>query len=104
MVLTKEYINDAKVENGDFANLIKNTRDNVSILFLLENLGSLPEDFDGDVLLPLLENENTQIRYWAVKTLGKLHHIKHAHLLAEIAAKDDDSMIRREAVSAIGRR
>lgn len=80
-----------------------NTKDNKEILFILENLGRLPNNFDGDCLVPLTQNSSDQIRLWTVKNLGKLKTEKYLDLLKEIAQKDTDSMVRRESVSSIGR-
>jgi DNA modification methylase len=82
---------------------LRASKDNKEILFILENLGYLPENFDGDQLLHLLLNAHDEIRLWTVKNLGKLKNAKYLHLLFEVAQNDADSMVRREAVSSIGR-
>jgi hypothetical protein len=47
-MLTKEHITQLKNKgNGDLGYLVKELKDNPSILFLLENLGHLPKNFDG---------------------------------------------------------
>lgn len=71
--------------------------------FILENLGRLPRDFSGDVLLSYLSDDNRDTRYWAVKNLGKLQDTKYLHDLSQVALNDKSSLVRREAVSAIGR-
>jgi len=104
MVLTKEYVNELKIAgNGAFSEAIRNLKDSGSIAFLLQELGRLPKDFDGNLLIPLLHNENSEVRLWAVKNLGKLADIKYLQALSKIAKEDSDSMVRREAVSSIGR-
>lgn len=70
---------------------------------ILENLGRLPKDFDGEVLLPFLSDSIRDTRYWAVKNLGKLEDVQFLHELSEVALNDPSSFVRREAVSAIGR-
>ena len=70
---------------------------------ILENLGSLPDNFDGKLLLSLLESENNKIRLLTLKNLGKLKNIEYLSIFNQIAENDLDSLIRREAVSAIGR-
>jgi DNA modification methylase len=103
-MLTKEYINDVKTNgNGALALAIENLKDNSSLSYFLENLGFLPDNFDGDVLLPFINHNNTNIRFWVVKNLGKLGDTKYLVQLAKIAKEDSDSMVRREAVSSIGR-
>lgn len=70
---------------------------------ILENLGRLPSSFDGEVLIPFLKDSIRDTRYWAVKNLGKLEDIRFLHELSEVAIGDKSSIVRREAVSAIGR-
>ncbi len=71
--------------------------------FKIQDLGRLPDDFDGSVLLPYLTDASRETRYWAVKNLGKLTDIAYLPQLSEVAANDESSMVRREAVSSIGR-
>ncbi|MYA93257.1 MAG: restriction endonuclease subunit M, partial [Chloroflexi bacterium] len=71
--------------------------------FILENLGRLPSDFCGDVLIPYLRDSNRDTRFWAVKNLGKLEDAAYLPNLRDVATDDDSSIVRREAVSAIGR-
>ncbi len=82
---------------------ISQLKENRGLLFILENLGHLPRAFDGSILVPLVNHENSQIRYWAVKNLGKLSDFQYSDLLFQAATNDTDSLVRREAVSAIGR-
>lgn len=104
-MLTKEYIETIKKEgNGNFLNLLQNIQnDNTQLTFLLENLGFLPPNFDTDILMPFLNHKNHKIRYWAVKNVGKALKEKHLKIIYNIAKNDSDSMVRREAVSSIGR-
>lgn len=70
---------------------------------ILENLGRLPKDFDGEILVPYLNDSIRDTRYWAVKNLGKLQDIRYLHRLSDVAKCDQSSKVRTEAVSAIGR-
>lgn len=103
-MLNREQINLLKNEgNGAIASLLNQYSDSASISFILENLGHLPKDFDGSFLPILLKSKSTKVRLWAVKTLGKMKSNEFIKLLGEIALKDVDSIVRREAVSSIGR-
>lgn len=103
-MLTKEYINKIKAQgNGILAQVISEIKDTAEVSFFLENLGYLPKDFDGDLLIPFLKHESHQVRLWAVKNIGKLESIKYLEPLSLIAKQDINSMVRREAVSSIGR-
>ncbi|MDR0644017.1 MAG: HEAT repeat domain-containing protein, partial [Treponema sp.] len=83
--------------------MLENRRNNAYILNTLENLGRLPRDFDGRRLLEFLDNENSAIRFLAVKNLGKLKNDAFLVFLTRVAKNDPDTNVRREAVSAIGR-
>ncbi len=103
-MITKEYINDVKTNgNGALAKAINCLKDTSSLTYFFENLGFLPKDFDGSLLLPFLNHESSNIRFWIVKNLGKLGDTKYINPIAKIAKEDTDSMVRREAVSSLGR-
>ncbi len=103
-MLTKQTVEDLKKYNlSTLYQLLRDTKDNRETLFILENLGHLPVGFDGDSLLHLLPNSSDQIRLWVVKTLGKLKNLKYLDVLFNVAQSDINSMVRREAVSSIGR-
>lgn len=75
----------------------------VETRFILENLGRLPQGFAGDIFVPYLTDDNRDTRFWAVKNLGKLEDARFLHRLSEVAIDDKSSIVRREAISAIGR-
>lgn len=77
--------------------------DNKSVLFVLQNLGYLPNDFDDNWITPLLSNKNQKIRLWSAKTLGKTKKEKNIQALKRTALQDESTEVRREAVSSIGR-
>jgi len=103
-MITKAQLHDYK--EHDLAALYKRLRScssSYEARVILENLGRLPRDFDGEVLTPFLSDSIRDTRYWAVKNLGKLEDIRFLHQLSEVATGDKSSIVRREAVSAIGR-
>ena len=69
----------------------------------LESLGRLPDNFNGNDLVPHLSHNNEKIRMLAAINLGKVSDMKFVPLLEETARKDSSTIVRREAVSAIGR-
>jgi HEAT repeat protein len=83
--------------------LLQTRTDAKSLVSLLENLGHLPDHFDGTSLIPLLEHESASVRFWAVKNLAKLSDFAFVPRLFQLATRDSDSLVRREAVSALGR-
>ncbi|GMO28845.1 MAG: hypothetical protein Ta2B_09760 [Termitinemataceae bacterium] len=102
MELTKQRVHELKQQDiGAF--LQSHTANNANIQTILENLGRLPSTFDGNWLINLLDNENSSIRFLAVKNLGKLKNDSFLMFLNNVATNDSDTNVRREAVSAIGR-
>lgn len=76
---------------------------NSEILPLLKKIGKIPPDFNGSCFLELLNSENDDIRLLAVKNIGKLKNEEYLDIISVIAKEDKNSMVRREAVSTIGR-
>jgi HEAT repeat protein len=74
------------------------------ILFVLEQLGKLPPEFDASLLLPLVQHPNDDIRLAAVKNVGKLKDASLLEPLTHIVRRETNTLVRREMVSAIGRR
>jgi len=103
-MLTKELINELKNKsNGDLGYLIDKQKDSGSIVFILENLGYLPKNFNGAFLIPLLKHEHPQVRLLAVKNIGKLSNEKFLPELSQMLDNETNTSVRREVVSAIGR-
>lgn len=102
--LTKERIEKLKKSNnGELSSFIQNQMDSKKIVFLLEKIGYLPSNFNGKCLIPLLHNSNDNIRLLAVKNIGKLCNDFYLDAILKVLKHDQDSMVRREAASAIGR-
>lgn len=103
-MLTKEYVEQLKQNNlAELYRLIQAKTNSRELLFILDNLGFLPSGFDASALLPLLEHPNDNVRLLAVKNLGKVGEPRLAQLLLHTATTDQNSLVRREAVSSIGR-
>ncbi|MBD3342058.1 MAG: restriction endonuclease subunit M [Candidatus Lokiarchaeota archaeon] len=103
-MLTKNDIAKIKNgENGELLKLLNPNRDSFSLIFILDNLGRLPRDLDGQFFVPLTKHKNDKVRLLAVKNIGKLSSEKYLEVLDEISANDENTMIRREAISSIGR-
>ncbi len=100
----KDYIEELKKENPQaLYTILREEKSNGQIAYVLEHLGRLPPNFDGSVFLPLLRNNEDRIRLLAVKNIGKLANDNYIEELYPIAKYDKNSMVRREAVSSIGR-
>lgn len=103
-MITKEYINqNIKEKNGVLSKLLNPKEDNNNLLIVLENIGRLPNDFDGQCFVPLIKHPSDKIRLLAVKNIGKLNSDKYLGAIAHVAQNEKNTMIRREAISTIGR-
>lgn len=104
-MFTKAKI-DAEKLNPDstfFKETLVPTQVDSKLLFLLDNLGKLPAGFNGEVFIPLFSHSNPKIRRLAVKNVGKLKNECFLEKLKTFACNEEDSLTRREAISAIGR-
>ena len=103
-MITKTELSTLKENDVDaIYDRLRTCSSSVEARFVLENLGRLPEDFSGDVFIPYVSDKNRDTRFWAVKNLGKLEDIRYLQCLSDVAVDDNSSIVRREAVSAIGR-
>ena len=104
-MLNKEYIKKIKNQTPYFFPcLIEQNQNNVAnIIFILENLGALSPHFQTDWVESLLTHKNEQVRLWAVKTLGKVQNENLLPILNQTACFDESTIVKREAVSSIGR-
>jgi len=103
-MITKESITNLKnKETNEIASLIYSQKDAKGINLILERLGRLPEKFDPAFLYDLLNHKQTSVRLNAVKNIGKLNGKSDVNSLAKLYAKETDTNVRREIVSAIGR-
>lgn len=103
--ISKEYIKQLKLSSNEaIANLVKeNYHNSRKIIYILENLGHIPKTFNYQWIVDLLDYPNEDVRFWAVKNIGKLTSDTFLERLYKIATHDESTMVRREAVSSIGR-
>ncbi|MCY7375933.1 MAG: HEAT repeat domain-containing protein [Pyrinomonadaceae bacterium] len=83
-------------------NDMKNPSDK-NLIATLEDLGYLPNGFQGGFLFNLLEHKNSKVRFLAAKNIAKLNQTKSLEPLWNAFQKENDTSTRREIVSAIGR-
>jgi DNA modification methylase len=105
-MLTKADIQTLKQENiAGLYKLLDPAQGNMQqLLFVLEHLGPLPRGFNGDLFLLVFQStSNATLQYWAIKNLAKLGDYSFINALQDIVFGDYDSLVRREAASAIGR-
>jgi len=102
-LLEKEYIEKIKSSPENLSKFLGNEINNGKRLYLLKKIGRLEKSYYKDPLVCLLFDKSDQIRFWAVKNLAKLRDISLLDSFYNIAKNDKSSMVRREAVSSIGR-
>jgi DNA modification methylase len=103
-MITKEYITELKQNgNGEIFELINAQRDVGTINYILENLGQLPNNFNANFLYDFLNHQHAQVRLNAVKNIAKLNGNSDINSLFSLYEKENDTSVRREIVSAIGR-
>lgn len=103
-MLTKEYISELKnLSTEEISTLVNRQRDLNGLLFILENLGQLPENFDPKFLYDLFNHQHPLIRLNAVKNIAKLNGKSDLNKLIELFNSEKDTAVRREIISAIGR-
>jgi len=96
-MITKEYIIELKSrKNGDLGYLLEKQKDNKTIVFILENLGHLPENFNGTVFKSLLKHDFGKIRLLAAKNIAKLSDTENLELLFQAFQNEQDTNVKRE--------
>lgn len=101
--LEKSYIDELKQYPEKLALFLRDENNNHKRIFVLSKLGHLDKSFNKKPLLDLLSDPNEQIRYLAVKNLAKLGDDSLIDIFYTISTKDQSSLVRREAVSGLGR-
>lgn len=74
-----------------------------NLIATLEDIGYLPNGFQGGFLFDLLEHKNPKIRFFAAKNIAKLNQTKSLEPLWNAFKQKTDTTTRREIVSAVGR-
>jgi len=103
-MFTKKYISQLKYSsNGELQKLLYPNNDPSTLYFVLNNLGRLPSNFNGECFIPLSNHKNDKIRLLTIKNIGKLSNESFLPLLEKVSYGDNNTMVRREAISSIGR-
>lgn len=102
-ILDINFINVLKKDPKELLAFLENESNNGKRIFLLERLGRLEKSFNKKPLLGLLIDPNDTIRFLAVKNLAKLCDLSLLDNFYYLAVNDTSSIVRREAVSGIGR-
>jgi len=97
-----ELINRLKNDPKVFSSFLQNQNDG-TIIYVLEKLGRLENDYSKEPLLNLLNHANENVRALSIKNLAKIEDINLLLTFIKYANADESTAVRREAVSAIGR-
>lgn len=104
-LLTKEKLKELLSTTPEkVVELVDKNINNVgNLVFILESLGYIPKSLDPSFLVDLTDHYNEDVRFFAVKNLGKLKSRVLLKLFYSIYENDKSTMVKREAVSSIGR-
>lgn len=97
-----ELINELKNNSVFFLSFIKGKSDNY-IISILEKLWKINNDILKEPLKQLSNNKNEKIRFLAIKNLAKIKNNNLTDFFINCIEKDNSSIVKREAVSAIWR-
>ena len=104
VTLTRDAVALAKQSGYEAVEqLIASVQSSADLVFVLENLGSLPASFGSGCFTNLLKHESKEVRLRAVKNLGKLKDPNLIPTYNKIVNEDESTEVKREAVSSIGR-
>ena len=102
--VSRDDVLAAKEKGQDgISQLIQSVRSSGDLVFILENIGSLPTTFGSNCFIDLMKHENKDVRLWAVKNLGKLKSVELLPYYKDVIDSDPSTTVKREAVSSIGR-
>lgn len=101
--LDTQFIEYLKKNPDKLSAFLRTESNNGRRVVVLERLGHLDKSFNRQPFLNLMSDPNDQIRYLTVKNLAKLEDLSLLDTFYYIAKHDPASMVRREAVSGIGR-
>lgn len=101
-LIDKEFISNIKSDSDNLLYFLNQQKES-NIIFFLNKIGRIDSNFDKTPFLSLLNKDNDEIRALAIKNLAKLGDIKLLDMFFKIAREDSSTMVKREAVSAIGR-
>lgn len=97
-----ELIDRLKDDPSAFLYFLQNQNDG-TIIYILEKLGRLENGYSKEPLQNLLNHSNENIRALSIKNLAKIKDINLLPTFIKYASTDESTIVRREAVSAIGR-
>ena len=101
-IYTKAVVEKLKEDTSAFQEFIR-SENSKSIKYVLERMGRLRNGLSSKPFLDLLDSNNDEIRFLAIKNLAKLGNPTLIDVLLKTAKGDSSTIVRRESVSALGR-
>jgi DNA modification methylase len=103
-MISKEEVKTLKNQLGqELAQYLQKQTDVGTIIFVLEHLGTLANNFEYDFLLELSTHSHEKVRELSIKNLAKLQNKQLLAHFSHILQLENATSVRREIVSAIGR-
>ncbi len=99
----EKHIDSLKDNQKALLAFLQNQNNKNAIIYGLERLKQLKSEYSKKPLLKLLNHHNVAIRILVIKNLAKMSDISLLDTFAHFAKKDQNTQVRRESVSAIGR-
>lgn len=105
VIVDKNYVEALKKEDISllYKAFYENNTNSSTLIFILKNMGYLPATFDYEVFTDLINHKNEDVRYWAIKNIGKSKSDKFYDLLVHRLNIEESTIVKREIVSSIGR-
>lgn len=100
--VSHSLISKLKSDTEAFFCFLQNQNE-ATVIYVLERLGRLENDSAKEPLLSLLRHPNETIRALSMKNLAKIRDYSLLPTFIKYASNDESTIVRREAVSAIGR-
>jgi DNA modification methylase len=91
------------IDTSSFISKLNETKNERKIIEILQDIGRLSTETDAEPFLKLLENPSADIRLWTLKNLAKIKPTAFLSKLIKYANAEKVTLVRREAVSVIGR-
>ncbi len=102
--IDKAYVDSIKSNSELLCELLYKCNANSSaIIAILKNMGHLPTSFDYSIFVGLTNHKNEDVRYWAIKNIGKSKSKRFYELFVNCLKSDESTVVKREIISSIGR-
>lgn len=103
--IDKDFVDGLKKEDSSliYKLFYESNIGSSGLINILKNMGRLPASFDYEIFVGLTDHENDDVRYWAVKNIGKSKSDRFYNLLINRFKIEESTIVKREIVSSVGR-